>query len=84
MFLNEGPIAFVAVVFAAGWLLQRRNGLRHSVLLAAVLCAAASVIRTIPAWMTAHQREEQYHSLSLACVHIGQVCGHVTGDEMPS
>ena len=72
LFLNEGPIAFCCVVFFAAWALKRKNGLRISVILGAVMCFAASVIRSIPALLTDDSRAN-HHTLVLFCVHLGQV-----------
>jgi hypothetical protein len=71
LLLNEGPMAYCVVIFFAGWLLARPNGLKRSVTIAAALCFAGAAIRCIPLLFSAEERTQRADTLRIP-VHIGQ------------
>lgn len=75
--LNWGPISFVLAVPFCSFMLARKNGLQRSMRLAAVLCAAACVIRLIPCFMSAATRRG--HWAGRLPLHIAQILNGIAG-----
>eukprot|EP00730_Choanoeca_flexa_P010314 TRINITY_DN17455_c0_g1_i1.p1 TRINITY_DN17455_c0_g1~~TRINITY_DN17455_c0_g1_i1.p1 ORF type:complete len:475 (+),score=68.02 TRINITY_DN17455_c0_g1_i1:49-1473(+) len=72
LFLNEGPIAYVCVIFFATWLLTTRNGLSSSVKLAAIMCFLAAILRCLPIVLSSDQLVRQ-HNLVIVVIHVAQI-----------
>eukprot|EP00039_Didymoeca_costata_P022489 m.346798 g.346798 ORF g.346798 m.346798 type:complete len:453 (+) comp30398_c0_seq1:59-1417(+) len=71
LLLNEGPIAFVATVFFAAWILAKPKGLKMAVMIGSGLCFAGACIRSIPLFWTENDRYK-YSKHLLIFVHVGQ------------
>ena len=69
--LNEGPIAYIVVVFFAAGLLARPNGFRLSVIAGAALCCGGALVRLVPLLYGEEERHARGAAM-LIPVHIGQ------------
>jgi FLVCR family MFS transporter 7 len=78
LLLNWGPIIFIPCLPFSYLLLNRRNGLRHTVILLAIACLVATLLRVIPAIITSPS-SPHFKTISLSFIHAGQIINAACG-----
>ena len=78
LLLNWGPIIFIPSLLFTYLLFNRRNGLRHTVILLAVACFVATVLRVIPSIITSPS-SPHFKTISLSFIHAGQIINAACG-----
>ena len=78
LFLNWGPIIFIPSLPLAYLLMNRRNGLRHTVIVLAIACFVATLLRAIPS-IVSSSSSPRFRSLSLPFLHAGQIINAACG-----
>lgn len=78
LLLNWGPITFIPCLPLAYILINRPNGLRHTVLFLAVADFIATSLRVIPAFATSPS-SPNFKSISLSFFHTGQIINAACG-----
>lgn len=78
LLLNWGPIIFIPCLPLVYLLLNRPNGLRYNVLILAVSCFLATLLRSIPSFLISPSNLH-FRSISLPFIHAGQIINAATG-----
>lgn len=78
LFLNWGPIIFIPCLPLAYLLMNRKNGLRHTVIILAIACFVATLLRAIPS-IVMSPSNTRFRSVSLPFLHIGQIINAACG-----
>ncbi|CAF1051274.1 unnamed protein product [Rotaria magnacalcarata] len=78
LLLNWGPIIFIPCLPLAYLLLNTRNGLRRTVIILAVACFVATLLRVIPS-IAVSPSNPHFKKISLSFFHAGQIINAACG-----
>jgi hypothetical protein len=78
LLLNWGSIIFIPCLPLTYILLNKRNGLRHCVILVAIIGFIATILRVIPLIITSPS-SPYFHSISMPFLHAGQILNAACG-----
>ncbi|CAF1647611.1 unnamed protein product [Adineta ricciae] len=78
LLLNWGPIIFIPCLPFVYLLLNRKNGLRYTVLIISIACFLATFLRIIPSLVTSPS-SPHFKSISLPFIHAGQIINAACG-----
>ncbi|CAF1105654.1 unnamed protein product [Adineta ricciae] len=78
LLLNWGPIIFIPCLPFVYLLLNRKNGLRYTVLILSIACFLATFLRIIPSLVTSPS-SPHFKSISLPFIHAGQIINAACG-----
>ncbi|CAF3927367.1 unnamed protein product [Rotaria sp. Silwood1] len=78
LLLNWGPIIFIPCLPLTYLLLNRRNGLRHTVVILAIAGFIATFVRVIPSIISSTS-SSRFRTISLPFLHTGQIINAACG-----